>query len=64
MFLIERQMLDKKLYLMFGPSLWKNLNKTLKISTSLNTFKHNVKQHYFNELKNKNVIKSHQRNTI
>ena len=36
-----------------GPSLWNNLNKTLKTSTSLNTFEHNIKQHYFNELKKK-----------
>ena len=35
------------------PSLWNNLNKTLKTSTSLNAFKHNIKQHYFNELKKK-----------
>ena len=35
-----------------GPSLWNNLNKTLKTSTSLNTFKHNIKQH-FNGLKKK-----------
>ena len=35
-----------------GPSLWNNLNKTLKTSTSLNAFKHNIKQH-FNELKKK-----------
>ena len=34
-----------------GPSLWNNLNKALKPSTSLNAFKHNIKQHYFNELK-------------
>ena len=33
-----------------SPSLWNNLNKTLKTSTSLNAFKHNIK-HYFNELK-------------
>ena len=26
-----------------GPSLWNNLNKTLKTSTSLNAFKHNIK---------------------
>ena len=36
-----------------GPSIWNNLNKTLKTSTSLNAFKHNIKQHYFNELKKK-----------
>ena len=34
-------------------SLWNNLNKTLKASSGLNVFKHNIKQHYFNELKNK-----------
>ena len=37
---------------------WQNkiltyLNKTLKISTSLNAFKHNIKLHYFKELKKK-----------
>ena len=36
-----------------GPSLWNNLNQTLKTSTSLTTFKHNIKQHYFNELEKK-----------
>ena len=36
-----------------GPSLWNKLNKTLKTSTSLNTFKHDIIQHYFNELKKK-----------
>ena len=36
-----------------GPSLWNNLNKTLKTSTSLNTFKHNIKKHYFHELRKK-----------
>ena len=30
-----------------GPSLWNNLNKTLKTSASLNAFKHNIKQHFF-----------------
>ena len=34
-----------------GLSLWNNLNETIKPSTSLNAFKHNIKQHYFNELK-------------
>ena len=38
-----------------GPSLWNNLNKTLKTSTSLNTFKHNIKKH-FNELKKRVLI--------
>ena len=36
-----------------GPSLWNHLNKTLKTSTSLNNFKHNIKQHYFHELMKK-----------
>ena len=36
-----------------GPSLWNNLNMTQKTSTSLNAFKHNIKQHYFSELKRK-----------
>ena len=39
-----------------GTSLWNNLNKTLKTSTSSNTFKHNIKQHYFNELKKNRVL--------
>ena len=36
-----------------GSSLWNNLSNALKISTSLNPFEHNTKQHYFNELKKK-----------
>ena len=36
-----------------GPSLWNNFTKTLKTLTSLNTFKCNIKQQYFNELKEK-----------
>ena len=36
-----------------GPSLWNNLNMKLKSSTNLNAFKHNIKEHYFNELKKK-----------
>ena len=51
MFLIQKQMLNKKPYV--GLSLWNNLNKALKSLTSLNVFKHNIKQHYFNELKEK-----------
>ena len=30
-----------------GPSLWNNLNNFLKTSVSLNTFKHNYKEHFF-----------------
>ena len=29
------------------------IKRTLKTSTSLDAFKHNIKQHYFNELKKK-----------
>ena len=36
-----------------GPSIWNNLSKTLKNPTSLNTFKDNMKKHYFNELNKK-----------
>ena len=34
-----------------GPSLWNNLSERLKLSTSINSFKHNIKEHYFTELK-------------
>ena len=30
-----------------GPSLWNNLDNSLKASTSLNTFKHNLKDNFF-----------------
>ena len=30
-----------------GPSLWNKLDKSLKISVSLNAFKHNLKGYYF-----------------
>ena len=33
---------QKTLYYV-GPSFWNNLNKTLKTSTSLNAFKHDIK---------------------
>ena len=36
-----------------GPSLWNNLNNSLKCATNINAFKHNIKIHYFNELKKK-----------
>ena len=48
----------KKTLSFFGSSLWNNLDKTLKTSTGLNTFKHNIKQHYFNELNEKNSLNS------
>ena len=30
-----------------GLSLWNNRDKSLKTSSSLNSFKHNIKDHYF-----------------
>ena len=30
-----------------GPSLWNNLDKSLKTSASLNTFKHDIKKQFF-----------------
>ena len=30
-----------------GPSLWNNLDNSLKKSVSLNAFKHNLKDYYF-----------------
>ena len=30
-----------------GPSLWNNIDKSLKTSFYLNAFKHNLKDHYF-----------------
>ena len=36
-----------------GPSLWNNINENLKRSSSLNNFKHSIKEHYFRELKKK-----------
>ena len=34
-----------------GPSLWNNLNENLKRSSSINDFKHKIKEFYFEELK-------------
>ena len=36
-----------------GPFLWNNLQNTIKSATSINAFKHSIKNHYFNELKKK-----------
>ena len=38
-----------------GPSLWNNLNENLKRSSSINNFKHKIKEFYFEELKKKNM---------
>ena len=34
-----------------GPSLWNNLNENIKRSSSINDFKHKIKEFYFEELK-------------
>ena len=36
-----------------GPSVWNKLSENNKRSSSINSFKHNVKKHYFKELKQK-----------
>ena len=36
-----------------GPSLWNNLNENQKRSSSINDFKHKIKEFYFEELKKK-----------
>ena len=36
-----------------GPSLWNTSDKTLKASVSLNAFKHNIKDFYFDKIKTK-----------
>ena len=35
------------------PTIWNNLHACLKLSNSLNSFKHGVKKHFFKKLKNK-----------
>ena len=35
-----------------GPFLWNKLDNSLKMSTSLNTFKHNLKNQYFRKNNN------------
>ena len=41
---------DLRALLYIGPSLWNKLDKSLKISVSLNTFKHNLKDYYFRKV--------------
>ena len=33
-----------------GPSFWNQISETLKKTDNLNTFKHNLKKHFFNQL--------------
>ena len=37
-----------------GPTIWSKTTDTLKRTKNLNTFKHNLKEHYLKELKNSN----------
>ena len=37
-----------------GPTIWSKIPDTLKRTKNLNTFKHNLKEHYLKELKNSN----------
>ena len=37
-----------------GPAIWRKTPDTLKQIKNLNTFKHNLKEHYLKELKNSN----------
>ena len=37
-----------------GPTIWSKTPDTLKWTKTLNTFKHNLKEHYLKELKNSN----------
>ena len=46
-----------------GPSIWNKLDKSLKISVSLNAFKHNLKDHYFRK-DNKRVKSDRYNETI
>ena len=39
-----------------GSSLWNNQDKSLKTSTSFNSFKHNIKDYYFRKGNKKRVI--------
>ena len=33
-----------------GPSFWNQISETLKKTDNLNTFKHNLKSHFFNQM--------------
>ena len=37
-----------------GPTIWSKTPDTLKRTKNLNTFKHNLKEHYLKELENSN----------
>ena len=35
---------------LIGPSFWNQISETLKKTNNLNTFKHNLKKHFFNQM--------------
>ena len=37
------------------PTIWSKTSDTLKRTKNLNTFKHNLKEHYIKELKNSTI---------
>ena len=39
-----------------GPSVWNKLSESIKKCKNVNTFKHRLKIHYFNELKRKHNL--------
>ena len=39
-----------------GPSVWNKLSENIKSCNNINTFKHNVKKHFFNEIKRKHNL--------
>ena len=41
---------DQKALSFIGPSLWNQIPETLKKTNNLNTFKHNLKKHFFNQM--------------
>ena len=54
----QKTNVGQKTWSYVGPSFWNNLNKTLKTWINLNAFKHNIKQHFFDELKKKSLNNS------
>ena len=41
---------SQKLLSSIGPSFWNEIPETLKNIDNLNTFKHNLKKHFFNQV--------------
>ena len=47
---------DKNALSFIGPALWNKVPEKIKRTTSLNTFKHNLKKHYLKELGKVNFL--------